>query len=72
MSNDLTQKLKPRQGLIYIMKVIKMEDIDIKSLKLYHTNKNHYNSKIYYKDSIYTTVYNRAINLYNMFIIDER
>ena len=54
------------------MKVIKIENINMKLQKLYHTNTNHYNSKIYYKDGIYTTIYKRVINLYNMFIKYEK
>ncbi len=49
-----------------------MDDIDIKSLKLFHINRNHFNSKIYYKDGVFTTIYNNPIDLYNMFIIYEK
>ena len=51
-----------------IIKIIKMLDININSQKLYHTNTNHYNSKIYYKNGIYTTIYKEPVDLLTMFI----
>src|SRR3989304_9192798 len=53
------------------MKVITIDDINLDSLELYHTNKNHYNSKIYYKNNIFTTIFNKPLELYNMFISNE-
>ena len=53
------------------MKYLKMEDINIESMELFHVNRNHYNSKIYYKQDIYTTIFNKPVELYNMFIKDS-
>ena len=54
------------------MKYLKMEDINIESMELFHVNRNHYNSKIYYKQDIYTTIFNKPVELYNMFIKHEK
>ena len=54
------------------MKVKKYNDINLNSHIIFHVNKNHYNSIIYYKDNIYTTIYKNPIDLYNMFITYEK
>ena len=53
------------------MKVIKLEDIKIKELELYHTNTDNYNSKTYKSEGIFTTIYRFPKDIYNMFIKHE-